>query len=143
MPNLLKTFRERLYSFLEIRGNAQLLHEKTGISRSMLDRYKKGDAAPGIDTVDVLAKAMGISPGELLGLTEDVQIEHPIEECYRRIGERIRSPIKKETPIESRDEMRLRVLEALKIVKEWYLSAPPVQQGTFLEDLKKKASHDK
>jgi len=65
MQNVLDRVKNRR---LELELSYQDLSDKTGISKSTLQRYETGFIKNlGIDKLEILAKALNISPGYLMG----------------------------------------------------------------------------
>lgn len=72
MQNVLDRMKSRR---LELELSYQDLSDKTGISKSTLQRYETGFIKNlGIDKLEILAKALDVSPGYLMGW--EVQNEH-------------------------------------------------------------------
>lgn len=58
------------------------LVEKTGLSRQAIYDYRKGHV-PSLESAALIADALGKSLAEMIGEPSS----HPIDECYRRVGE--------------------------------------------------------
>jgi len=60
---------------LELDMSYQDLSDKTGISKSTLQRYETGFIKNlGIDKLEILARALGVSPGYLMGWEEKSEV---------------------------------------------------------------------
>ena len=46
----------------------QQLAEMSGLSVDMVSRVERGDVAPSFDTIEVLAKALGVTPSRFFGM---------------------------------------------------------------------------
>ena len=69
----MKTFSEKLRLCLDLRGKtAYQLSVGTGISRSALSRYLKGDRFPKPAQCYRIADYLNVSPAYLLGLTDQI-----------------------------------------------------------------------
>ena len=68
------TFSERLAEAMKIRELTQTdLHERTGINKSSISTYLRGDYKAKQDKVDLLSSALRVSPAWLMGF--DVPME--------------------------------------------------------------------
>ena len=73
-----ETFQERLEKALQIRKMKPVaLHEKTGISESLISKYLSGRAVARQKKISLLADALDVSPVWLLGY--DVPIEKDVK----------------------------------------------------------------
>lgn len=67
-----ESFAKRLKEALELRGVSQAeLSKRTGINRSSISTYLKGEYKAKQDKVDLMAQALGVSPAWLMGF--DIQ----------------------------------------------------------------------
>lgn len=61
-------FSKRLKEAMELRGISQTeLHEKTGIGKSSISTYLKGEYQAKQDKVDLIAEALSVDPAWLMG----------------------------------------------------------------------------
>ena len=73
-------FRERLIKIMNEKDIKQPeLSLMTGITQSSISDYINGKYSPKQDKIDLLAKALGVSPTYLLGYEEDFQESSKIE----------------------------------------------------------------
>ena len=66
MPNSAQNFRKWLKGFCDSSGGVSQVARETGINRSLLDKYLRGDSVPGLEQLDRLASAMAHHPAELI-----------------------------------------------------------------------------
>jgi len=97
MSKLSELFVKRAREELEKRNWTQSdLALKVGLHVQSVHRYLSENEAkrvvPGLDALESIAKAFGISPSELIAERETAT--HSIEECYRRVGAALFSPQK-------------------------------------------------
>jgi len=84
MRNDAKTFGHRLREARIRAGLSQSeLEERSGIPKARLSRYENGHVAPSIQTLERLARSLGVSEASLLGDERAV-----LEEFFRVLSER-------------------------------------------------------
>lgn len=76
-------FAKKLGAFLKV-GNTAEISKKCGLSRSILYRFKNGKNAPGIDTAEKIANALGYTLAEFIADPSD-NYGHSVDECLRRV----------------------------------------------------------
>jgi transcriptional regulator with XRE-family HTH domain len=141
----LKRFGRKIKELRERAGLDQSeLGKLAGTSRVTVFNIENAKVATNLDVILGLARALNVTPAQLLA-NDNEALEHPIDECYLRIGERLKvSPKgKPKTGALPGEERRLRIVEAFDVIKEWYQSAPSEERDTFLVSLKKTINHDK
>lgn len=90
MPKLSATIALNLKRFRELTGLSQEeLGEKAGVERGTIARLESGKGKAGFDTVGKLAAVLRLEETDLFTVEGERLVEHPVEECYRRIGERL------------------------------------------------------
>jgi len=67
VPKLMKLRAVRESRFLT-QGD---LAERSGVSRQTINRIEQGEIEPRFKTVRQLAEALGVEPGELVGMTDE------------------------------------------------------------------------
>ena len=73
----ISTFSKRLREAMAYRRISQTeLHEKTGIGKSSLSTYLKGEYQAKQDKVDLLAEALTVNPVWLMGYDVPMEINH-------------------------------------------------------------------
>ncbi len=92
------TFAKRLSEAMKIRELTQTdLHERTGINKSSISTYLRGDYKAKQDKVDLLSSALNVSPAWLMGFDVPMNPNAKLEE-----GDADISSIKNIVPIEKR-----------------------------------------
>lgn len=72
-------FYERLTAAMNARGiAAPRLAEMTGLSERSIWRWRQGQAAPGIEAAPIIARALGVPAGWLVG-EGDAAVPAPVE----------------------------------------------------------------
>jgi transcriptional regulator with XRE-family HTH domain len=59
-------FRSRLSKRLSERGAKSAFCRKTGISRSLLDQWIRGESVPGLDSLERVASGLDVTPWDLI-----------------------------------------------------------------------------
>lgn len=80
----ISTFSQRLREAMYIRRlNQTDLHSLTGIGKSSISTYLKGDYKAKQDKVDLLAKVLSVSPAWLMGYDVPMEsVRPPINHCF-------------------------------------------------------------
>ena len=115
MDDSLRDIRQRLLKRKnELNLSYQDMSDKTGLSKSTLQRYITGDIGNlGLDKVELLAKALDVTPAYLMGWEEDTNIEQiePINSIKIPVVGRIPAG----TPIEAIED----IIEYIDIPENW------------------------
>ena len=76
------------------------LAKRLRTTRETVARFESGKGKAGFDTLSRLADVLGVEETDLFRTDEPIRIEeskHTVDDCYRVLGEAIRSPRKRVT----------------------------------------------
>jgi len=87
-------------------GSQVLLSKKTGVATSTVGRIRRGEVSPTAESLEAIAKAFGLRPGDLMdkNLITRLNLPHSLLIRLNRITEKIQSG--------SLDDRQLKVIEA-------------------------------
>jgi len=75
-------FQHRLRDLLGKWGASSDLSRRSGIARSLIDKWARGESSPGLDSLDRLADSLGVPPASLIS---EESRERPWERVPREI----------------------------------------------------------
>lgn len=129
-----KLLIEKLSKLLEKRGAKSEFCRKTGISRSLLEKWLGYDSSPGMESIDKIASALGTTPWDLVRPHHEAVV--PIE-LYVQVTEAM---VQKEKEYEA----QLRRFERLTVAQDQEIEElkrklpeqpSPVPAGSPIENL--------
>lgn len=86
--------KKRIVDLMEIRGLTQSeLSQRTGITQSSLSDYIKGKYRPKQDKIDLISKALGVSPAYLMGWDEEFNKDGKLAEDVEKIEKGVKIPV--------------------------------------------------
>lgn len=86
--------KKRIVDLMEIRGLTQSeLSQRTGITQSSLSDYIKGKYRPKQDKIDLISKALGVSPAYLMGWDEKHNKNGQLSDEVKKIEKGVRIPV--------------------------------------------------